>query len=166
LLPRGVGFGSDVPRLRLRWSTSERRIRTVAAGRLGELPLALLERPAAVHSRGGDVGDLSPHFSRREFRSGDGEMLDPPCKLLCVLEAIRAIAGRPLPIVSGFRSPLWNAKVGGVPKSFHLSAQAADIPPGFVDEAGARRAGAGGVGLNSDGWAIHVDVGPVRTWRY
>jgi uncharacterized protein YcbK (DUF882 family) len=112
------------------------------------------------------VGDLTAHFSAREFLSGDGERSDPPCRLLAVLEAIRAIAGRPLPIVSGFRSPPWNAKVGGAPGSFHLKGWAADIPPGFVDLAGARRAGAGGVGLDPAGWAVHVDVGPVREWRY
>lgn len=110
------------------------------------------------------MGDLSAHFDHTEFISGDGERKDPPCRLVCVLEAIRAIAGRPLPVVSGYRSPLWNAKVGGASQSFHLTAEAADIPAGFVDEAGARRAGAGGVGLNGDGWVIHVDVGPVRTW--
>lgn len=112
------------------------------------------------------MGDLSPHFSAREFVSGDGARRDPPCELLCVLEAIRAIAGRPLPIVSGYRSSLWNAKVGGVSDSMHLIAAAADIPPGFVDLAGARRAGAKGVGLNKDGWAVHVDVGRQRSWRY
>lgn len=112
------------------------------------------------------MAKLSAHFDSREFLSGDGDRRDPPCALLCVLEAIRAIAGRPLPIVSGYRSPLWNAKVGGAPASFHLKAEAADIPAGFVDEAGARRAGATGVGVNKDGWAVHVDIGPVRTWRY
>jgi len=110
------------------------------------------------------VGDLTAHFSVSEFICRDGSRKDPPCRLLGVLEAIRAIAGRPLPIVSGYRSPLWNAKVGGAPESFHLRGEAADIPPGFVDEAGARRAGAGGVGLNSEGWVIHVDVGPDRTF--
>lgn len=112
------------------------------------------------------MGDLSPHFNAAEFRCRDGSYREPACRLLCVLEAIRAIAGKPLPIVSGYRSPSWNAKVGGAANSLHLVAQAADIPPGFVDEAGARRAGAGGVGLDRDGWAVHVDVGPARVWRY
>lgn len=112
------------------------------------------------------MGDLTAHFSAAEFKCKDGTYRPPPCRLLAVLEAIRAISGRPLPIVSGYRSPLWNAKVGGASNSFHLRAEAADIPAGFVDEAGARRAGASGVGLDKDGWAVHVDVGPERVWRY
>lgn len=112
------------------------------------------------------MGDLTAHFSASEFISGDGARRDPPCRLLAVLEAVRAIAGRPVRILSGYRTSSWNAKVGGVSGSQHLAAAAADIPPGLVTEEQARRAGATGVGVDGAGWAVHVDVGPVRTWRY
>lgn len=113
------------------------------------------------------MGDLTAHFSRHEFRSKDGEEVGvPSCRLLGILEAIRAIAGRPLPIISGCRSQRLNESVGGARNSQHLKCEAADIPKGFVDEAGARRAGATGVGVSADGWAVHVDTGPARRWDY
>lgn len=113
------------------------------------------------------MGDLSAHFDRSEFAQPDGQLgQEPPCRLLCVLEAIRAFAGRPLPIISGWRSKEHNAAVGGADSSRHLTGEAADIPPGFVGLEDARRCGAGGVGLDQDGWATHVDVGPERTWWY
>lgn len=112
------------------------------------------------------MGDLTAHFSRWEFDSRDGTQGDPPCRLLGVLEAIRMHAGRPLPIVSGGRSPADNERVGGASNSFHLRWEAADIPAGYVNLEEARRAGAGGCGIDPDGWVVHVDVGPVREWRY
>ncbi len=44
-----------------------------------------------------------------------------------VLEPLRAFAGCPIVINSGYRCPALNAAVGGVPGSQHQSGQAADI---------------------------------------
>ena len=113
------------------------------------------------------MGDLTPHFSRREFDSHDGAHAAPAPELLAALERLRAMVGRPLRIVSGYRSPAWNKRVGGAPRSQHLYNRAADIPPGYATVAQAAGAGFTGIG-ESDGWAVHVDVrpGPPARWHY
>lgn len=115
------------------------------------------------------MGDLSPHFSRHEFADRrTGQQAEISHQLVDVLERIRAISGKPLTIVSGYRSPATNAAVGGARHSQHLYGRAADIPPGRVRLEQARRAGAIGVGLDRNGWAVHVDVrpGPLAVWHY
>jgi uncharacterized protein YcbK (DUF882 family) len=114
------------------------------------------------------VGDLSAHFSRAEFRdSRDYSVVHIDHRLLEVLEAIRALTGRPMRVVSGYRSPLTNAAIGGARNSQHLHGRAADIPPGRATVAQAAAAGAVGIGERA-GWAVHVDVrpGPPARWRY
>jgi uncharacterized protein YcbK (DUF882 family) len=110
------------------------------------------------------VGDLSEHFSRWEFadrrapsrsNARRAPIVDP--SLVAVLERLRAIDDRPLPIVSGFRTAATNRLVGGAPNSQHLFGRAADIPQGRFTVAQARRAGARGIG-HCDGWVVHVDV--------
>lgn len=111
------------------------------------------------------MGDLSPHFSRWEFAEhGSGRLIPIHKKLLEVLECIRAINGRPLRVVSGYRSPDYNRRVGGARKSQHLYGRAADLEPGRVTVDQALRCGASGVGHDRNGWVVHVDVrqgGPV-----
>lgn len=116
------------------------------------------------------MGDLSAHFSRAEFRdrrTGQAVEVDPA--LVRVLEGIRSITGRPLRIVSGYRSPGSNAAVGGARRSQHMTRPltAADIGAGRATEEQARRHGAVGVGLRGR-WVTHVDVrkGRRATWRY
>lgn len=41
--------------------------------------------------------------------------------------------GRPLTIISGYRSPEYNASVGGAPNSYHMRGQACDISTGNVN---------------------------------
>lgn len=68
---------------------------------------------------------LSAHFHSREFDCKDGtpvpahahdDLID-----LCVryLEPLRARFG-PVTIVSGYRHPAYNRRVGGAPNSFHI----------------------------------------------
>lgn len=120
------------------------------------------------------MGDLSAHFNRSEFRChGHGQrghidhptLVDPA--LVQVLEAIRAITGRPLRIVSGHRCQWYNARVGGAQRSQHIMGTAADIPPGRCDLVQARRAGARGVGTKGAS-AVHVDTraGRLAHWTY
>lgn len=79
------------------------------------------------------MGDITRHFSWHEFRCHDGTPVPPEygknVKVLCEqLEVIRhALGDVKVYIVSGYRTPSWNAKVGGAPKSQHLLAKAADI---------------------------------------
>ena len=52
--------------------------------------------------------------------------------LVCLaqlLEEIRDAYGHPIVVTSGFRTPLVNSAVGGVPNSLHLVGRAADIRP-------------------------------------
>jgi uncharacterized protein YcbK (DUF882 family) len=114
------------------------------------------------------MGDLSAHFSYREMVP-----IDTPGRphidhrLIEVLEAIRAFDGRPLRIVSGYRSPAHNKRVGGALRSQHLYGRAADIPAGRATVEQAARAGAVGIGSRG-GWAVHVDTrpGPPARWKY
>lgn len=114
------------------------------------------------------MGDLSPHFSRHEFDCRDGSRANPDARLIEALERLRAICGnRPLRIVSGYRSPAYNKRVGGAPRSQHLVNRAADIPSGYATVAQARQAGFRGIG-SSGVWATHVDVrsGGIARWEY
>ena len=57
------------------------------------------------------------------------EALLPNLKTLCevVLEPLRAFAGKPIVISSGYRCPALNRAVGGVSQSQHLRGAAADL---------------------------------------
>lgn len=82
------------------------------------------------------MGDLSPHFSRAEFRCR-GCTPERPCarfpfdtvdaQLLGILEAVRVHFGQPVTVTSGNRCPAHNARVGGASRSKHLTGRAADI---------------------------------------
>lgn len=119
------------------------------------------------------MGDLSAHFDRREFRcKGHGvaghTAHDTAVSghLVAHLERLRAIVGRPLPIVSGHRCGWWNRRVGGARRSRHLLGDGADIPLGYATVAQAERAGFTGIGRRGV-WAVHVDVRPQRArWSY
>jgi uncharacterized protein YcbK (DUF882 family) len=108
------------------------------------------------------MGDLSRHFSRWEFDCPHCGALDPiDPLLLIVLERLRGKLGRPLVVVSGFRCPEYNARVGGIKTSQHLYGRAADIPRGLFRPQHAVKAGAHGIGVRG-GWVIHIDTTPGR----
>ncbi len=80
---------------------------------------------------------LTPNFKSEEFfsrrREGGPKEVPPPTefyknlfRLAKNLQIIRNLVG-PLTVNSGYRTPEWNKEVGGVPNSYHLTAQAADI---------------------------------------
>ncbi len=80
---------------------------------------------------------LSEHFVLGEFTRSNShpEVYNIPTheaianlKRVCVwLEVLRARAGGPIRINSGYRSPQLNKKIGGVPTSNHLTGCAVDI---------------------------------------
>ena len=85
-------------------------------------------------------GQLTPHFSVEEFaRSATADRLGianrvpaallPNLRTLCVevLEPLRAYAGKPIVISSGYRCPALNRAVGGASQSQHLRGEAADL---------------------------------------
>lgn len=75
---------------------------------------------------------LTNNFNLEEFRCHDGtpvpnELL-PNIELLAAnLQKLRDYLGEPVRVNSGYRTPVYNAKVGGKKKSQHLLAKAADI---------------------------------------
>lgn len=111
------------------------------------------------------MGDLSPHFSRWEFAEhGSGALPSgyPDPKLVELLEVLRAQLGKPLHIVSGYRSPSYNRSIGGARRSYHLQGRAADLDSGVVPLRLAVAAGFGGIG-ECRGWAVHVDTRKPRS---
>ena len=75
---------------------------------------------------------LTKNFQLSEFACNDGTPV--PEKLVCNvvllannLQALRDEIGESLTILSGYRTPAWNAKVGGATKSMHKEAKAADL---------------------------------------
>jgi len=73
------------------------------------------------------MGDLSAHFSRQELQCRCCGQLKIDPRLLDGLEALRALAGRPVLVHAGYRCARHNAQVGGVPRSEHTLGMAADI---------------------------------------
>ena len=74
------------------------------------------------------MGDLSTHFSRREFmcKCGCG-FATVDSELLTVLEALRAHFDSTVRINSGCRCPSHNRAIGGSTDSEHTRGTAADI---------------------------------------
>ena len=108
---------------------------------------------------------LSAHFKVREFACGDGSdaVLVAP-RLVMVLESIRTHFGAPVVIHSGYRTPQYNAKVGGVAHSQHCYGTAADIvvrgktPAQVAAYARQLMPDWGGVGVYAKKGFTHIDV--------
>ena len=74
------------------------------------------------------MGDISEHFSRREFACKCGCWFDTvDTETLQLLENIRNHFDAPITITSGCRCETYNKKVGGKKSSQHLRGRAADI---------------------------------------
>jgi len=127
------------------------------------------------------MGDLTAHFDWLEFRSHDGRPMplalqDNVKKTAEMLEVLRGEVSKyktfdcPIRVLSGYRTPEWNAQVGGAPTSLHLKGMAADVVSKFLSpleiQLIARRlqdAGTiGGLGLYLG--FTHVDWGEKRSW--
>lgn len=75
---------------------------------------------------------LTQNFSLSEFACKDGTpvpgmLLDNVELLAKNLQVLRDYLGEPIHINSGYRTPAYNAKVGGASNSYHKKAMAADI---------------------------------------
>lgn len=126
--------------------------------------------------------ELSENFTWEEFRSGDG--VDVPERyrenvrmLAFALEVVRDVVGKPVRIISGYRTASHNEKVGGAPYSQHKFGRAADIfVEGWRPE---RLAGVlecliardeiprGGIGADNTRGFVHYDIrGEEARWRY
>ena len=75
---------------------------------------------------------LSKNFKKSEFRCKDGtdvpdELMDNLKELVENLQIIRDYIGKPIRVISGYRSPRYNRRIGGARKSQHMTAKAADL---------------------------------------
>lgn len=78
---------------------------------------------------------MSEHFDVGDFACHDGtpypaEWVDGRlAPLLDTLETLRARWGGPLVVLSGYRTPEYNTRIGGAKHSQHMEGRAADIRP-------------------------------------
>jgi uncharacterized protein YcbK (DUF882 family) len=120
---------------------------------------------------------LTENFALVEFMCKDGTPV--PDNLICNVQALaeqlqilRDHLGEPVRLNSGYRTPAYNKKIGGAPKSQHLLAKAADITvksktpkqlktiiEKLIKEGKMKN---GGIGLYAG--FIHYDIGAVRRW--
>jgi uncharacterized protein YcbK (DUF882 family) len=75
---------------------------------------------------------LTTNFDLTEFTCKDGtpvpKSLLPNVELLAKnLQVLRDYLGESIHINSGYRTPTYNAKVGGKPNSYHMKAMAGDL---------------------------------------
>jgi zinc D-Ala-D-Ala carboxypeptidase len=109
-----------------------------------------------------------PSFSPEEIACRGTGRLVVDEDALDRLQALRRRLGKPLIILSGYRSPAHNARVGGEKNSQHILGRAFDVsvanhqPHAF--EVAARATGFGGIGTYPGKGFIHIDTGPVRSW--
>ena len=120
---------------------------------------------------------MTKNFSVFEFRSKDGtdvpaELMPNLLELAKNLQVIRDHIGEPLQILSGYRSPAHNRRVGGKKNSYHLKAMAADLTCksltpkklhslllALIKQGKVKN---GGLGLYPG--FVHFDIGPTRRW--
>jgi uncharacterized protein YcbK (DUF882 family) len=116
---------------------------------------------------------LSPHFYSDEFNDPSTGTANVDMRLVRALEELRSLIGRPIKILSGYRSPAHNAKVGGAQSSKHCTGEAADIQVNGMDLLDLLTAvgqvsafKASGFGLYPEENFIHVDVNRDKPARW
>ena len=131
----------------------------------GEKPMVEIN----AYSNAKDGGKkLSTNFTVEEFACKDGSdaVLVAP-RLVMVLQSIRSHFGAAVTINSGYRTPQYNTKVGGVANSQHCYGTAADItvrgqkPAAVAAYARELMPDWGGVGIY--GSFCHIDVRETRS---
>ena len=75
---------------------------------------------------------LTKNFKLSEFKCRDGsgvpeEYMENVELLAKNLQVLRDFIDRPIHVISGYRSPKYNRKIGGARRSQHMLAKAADI---------------------------------------
>lgn len=107
---------------------------------------------------------LSANFKVSEFACKDKSkevLIDDV--LISLLQLLRNQVGKPIKIVSGYRTESYNASCGGAKNSYHVKGQAADIAVEGIDTTVlgllCTEIGFSGVGVY-DNW-VHVDTRPI-----
>lgn len=122
-----------------------------------------------VYSRAKDGSvRLAPHFQVKEFACSDGtDTVFVAPELVEVLEKLRTHFGRPVRVLSGYRTETKNKAVGGAAYSRHKYGMAADIavegtaPAAVAAYAETLLPDRGGIGVY--GTFVHVDVRDARS---
>ena len=153
-------------------------------------PLPALRRVVLVHAASGEKADVVYHFNGtydaraldkisrllRDQHTGQIAPVDP--ELLDFVYDMLHRTGLPpsteVHVTSGYRSPETNAKLvktnrQAARESFHIRGQAIDfhvpsLPGGTLAEI-AKTMQRGGVAFYPSSGHIHLDTGPVRTWK-
>ena len=78
------------------------------------------------------MAKITENFSLEEFKCKDGsdipnDILPNIIELAKNLQVLRNALGKSITINSGYRSPKYNAKIGGVKNSQHVKGKASDI---------------------------------------
>ena len=132
----------------------------------GEKPMVEIN----AYSKTKDGGKkLSANFTVKEFACKDGSdaVLTAP-RLVMVLQSIRSHFAAPVVIHSAYRTPQYNAKVGGAAHSQHCYGTAADIsvkgqtPAAVAAYARELMPDWGGVGVYAGQGFTHIDVRETR----
>ena len=109
-----------------------------------------------------------PNFSPAEIACRGTGALKLDTEAMDRLQALRDALGKPMLVLSGYRSPAHNKAVGGAPASKHMDGTAFDIAMANHDpaafEAAARKAGFKGFGFYPRSGFMHIDLGPAREW--
>lgn len=128
----------------------------------GEKPMTEIN---AYSKKADGAKKLSTNFKVSEFACKDGSdaVLVAP-RLVMVLQSIRSHFGKAVTITSAYRTPAYNAKVGGAAQSQHCYGTAADITVSGVSAAQVAAYARsilpdwGGVGVYTKQGFTHVDV--------
>lgn len=117
----------------------------------------------------------SAHLSWKELACKDGTpypeefIKDGRCaQLVLSFECIRHLFGdQPITVLSAYRTPSWNAKVGGVKNSQHVQGRALDLRPpkgvtinDFFNRIRANTRSCGIKGIGKYKTFVHIDVRP------
>lgn len=110
---------------------------------------------------------LWPSFKPQEIASkGDGSILIDIYSMNC-LQKLRDRIGRPMIILSAYRDPIHNARIGGAPLSMHKKGKAFDVAIYNQDKEllyrAAKDCGFTGIGTYSS--FLHFDTGKPREWH-
>ncbi len=105
-------------------------------------------------------GRCSAHFRFAEFASKGNGWIKISRVHAYRLDRYREAVGGPVAIVSGYRDPAHNRKVGGARSSRHMAGDACDIPGALTLAQLRRLALFTGAGVSSSGLVVHVDSRP------
>jgi uncharacterized protein YcbK (DUF882 family) len=75
---------------------------------------------------------LTDNFNIDEFECHDGtgvpwNLVENVQKLANNLQVLRSTIDKPVHIISGYRNPTYNKRIGGATRSYHMKAMAGDI---------------------------------------